>query len=57
MKEGKGRKRERENQRCRAYRSSGIVQQNWKIVLYFGARRERVYVDKYLYRVDGFVYK
>lgn len=48
---------EKKRIRERAYRSSEIAQQNWKIVLYLGARRERVYVDKYLYRVDGFVYK
>lgn len=44
----------------RVYQSFKMVQQNWKIVLYFRERRacvEHVYMDKYLYRVDGFVYK
>jgi len=42
------------------YQSFKMVQQNWKIVLCFRERRvrvEHVYMDKYLYRVDGFVYK
>lgn len=46
----------------RVYQSFKMVQQNWKIVLYFrerraGMRQEHVSTDKYLYRVDGFVYK
>lgn len=47
-----------QRRRTRLYQSPRkMVQQNWKIVLYFRSTSvgERVY--KYLYRVDGFVYK